>query len=200
MDCLPAEWAEAARFSCRENALVHAAAMMQSGRRRLLTGLACAPLAGFAQSLPSQARSLSLYHTHTDERVAVTYFANGTYLPDAISEIERLLRDFRTGEMHAIDLRLLDTMHALGERCSGPGFEVISGYRSAATNAQLQATTEGVAPNSLHLSGRAVDVRLSGFDTARLRDAALALARGGVGYYPQSDFLHLDTGRVRSWG
>jgi uncharacterized protein YcbK (DUF882 family) len=174
--------------------------MIQSRRRLLLSGLVCAPFAAAAQSPLPQTRSLSLHHLHTDERLAVTYFADGGYVPEAIGEIEWLLRDFRTGEMHAIDLRLLDTLQALAERCSGANFEVISGYRSPATNAQLQAFSDGVASNSLHLTGRAVDVRMNRFDTAKLRDAALELARGGVGYYPQSDFIHLDTGRVRSWG
>jgi uncharacterized protein YcbK (DUF882 family) len=170
-------------------------------RRRLLLALTGFAIGASAQSRSAQSRSLKFYHTHTDEQLAVTYFDDGSYLPQAIADIERLLRDFRTGETHAIDLDLLDTLHALADLCASSGtFEVISGYRSAATNAQLQAATEGIATNSLHLSGRAVDVRMSGFDTARLRDAALGLARGGVGYYPQSDFIHIDTGRVRSWG
>ena len=174
--------------------------MIQHRRRLLLAGLACCPFTAAAQQRAPQSRSLTFYHTHTDERLTVTYFAEGSYLPEAIGDIERLLRDFRTGEIHAIDVNLLDTLHALAMQCAGSTFEVISGYRSPATNAALQAATEGVASNSLHLTGRAVDVRMSGFETASLRAAALALLRGGVGYYPQSDFVHLDTGRVRSWG
>jgi len=169
-------------------------------RRLLLAGLACLSFRGIAQPLLPEARSLSLYHTHTGERLAVTYFAGGSYVPAALGEIEYLLRDFRTGEVHPIDIDLLDTLCALSDRCAGGTFEVISGYRSATTNEQLRAATEGVATNSLHLTGRAVDVRLNGLDTARLRAAALELARGGVGYYPRSDFVHLDTGHVRSWG
>jgi uncharacterized protein YcbK (DUF882 family) len=166
----------------------------------LLKGLVCWPVAAAALPVPAQVRSLSLQHLHTDEHLEVTYFSDGSYLPQAIAEIERVLRDFRSGESHAIDLDLLDTLHALVESCGGGAIQVICGYRSPATNAQLQATTEGVAPNSLHMDGRAVDIRLRGCDTARLRDAALALGRGGVGYYPRSDFIHLDTGRVRRWG
>ena len=174
--------------------------MIRHRRRLLLAGLAGFAFGASGQSRLAQSRALKLYHTHTGERLAVTYFDNGSYLPEAIVDIERLLRDFRTGETHAIDLDLLDTLHALADQCDGSGtFEVISGYRSATTNAQLQAATEGIATNSLHLRGRAVDVRMSGFDTSRLRDVALGLARGGVGYYAQSDFIHLDTGRVRSW-
>jgi len=169
------------------------------GRRRLLAALACVPLNALGEPLATS-RSLAFRHTHTDERLEVAYFENGSYLPQPLAAIEHLLRDFRTGEVHAIDVRLLDILHALNRRCGAGCFEVISGFRSAATNAQLQASTEGVASNSLHLSGRAIDVRLSGCDTAQLRAAALATAQGGVGYYPQSDFVHLDTGRVRSWG
>jgi len=174
--------------------------MMQKRRRLLLAGLACSPLTGIAQPPLPEARSLSFYHTHTGERVAATYFLGGAYVPAGIGEIEHLLRDFRTGESHAFDLELFDTLWALSNRCSATTFEVISGYRSATTNEQLRAANEGVAPNSLHLEGRAVDIRLNGVETAQLRDAALQLARGGVGYYPQSNFIHLDTGRVRSWG
>jgi len=174
--------------------------MIRHRRRLLLAGLVGFAFGASAQSRLAPSRALKLYHSHTGERLAITYFDNGSYLPEAIVEIERLLRDFRTGEIHAIDPDLLDTLHALADECAGSGtLEVISGYRSATTNAQLEATTEGIATNSLHLSGRAVDVRMSGFDTSRLRDVALGLARGGVGYYAQSDFIHLDTGRVRSW-
>jgi uncharacterized protein YcbK (DUF882 family) len=141
-----------------------------------------------------------LLHTHTGEALTVTYFADGAYVPEALAQIDHLLRDFRTGEVSPIGTGLLDALHALAGVCGGETFEVISGYRSAATNAMLQNTSEGVATNSLHLQGRAVDVRLTGFDTAKLRDAAIALGRGGVGYYPASDFVHLDTGRVRRWG
>lgn len=175
-------------------------ALRRPGRRRLLAGLACLPLQGFAQLLPETPRTLALHHLHTDERLSVTYFAGGEYLPEAIIRIETVLRDFRTGELHAIDVQLLDTLSALSQLCGQSTFEVISGYRSPATNAQLHAKTDGVAAKSLHVEGRAIDVRLRGLDTAQLREAALTLARGGVGYYAQSNFVHLDTGRVRSWG
>jgi uncharacterized protein YcbK (DUF882 family) len=170
------------------------------GRRRALAALVCAPFTSFAQPAPTPVRSLAFHHTHTDERLEVTYFENGSYLTQPLAAVEYLLRDFRTGELHAIDVRLLDILHTLTDRCGKGCFEVISGFRSPVTNAHLRATTEGVASNSLHLTGRAIDVRLRGCDTARLRAAAMALAEGGVGYYPQSNFVHLDTGRVRSWG
>jgi uncharacterized protein YcbK (DUF882 family) len=144
-------------------------------------------------------RSLSFYHTHTGERLSAVYFDDGAYVPDALAALNRLLRDFRSGDVAEIDPPLFDTLHALALAC-GPGtFEIISGYRSPATNALLHARSDGVATRSLHMEGRAIDVRLAGRDTRRLRDAALALARGGVGYYAKSDFVHVDTGRVRAW-
>jgi uncharacterized protein YcbK (DUF882 family) len=169
-------------------------------RRWLLKGIACAPLAAASgRSIAQPPRILTLHHLHTDERLAVPYFADGDYLPEAIAQIERLLRDFRTNETHAIDTDLIDTLYALALTCGGGTFEIISGYRSPATNAELQATTEGVASNSFHVKGQAVDVRMHALETAILREAALNLARGGVGYYPKSNFIHLDTGRARSW-
>ncbi|MBI2752112.1 MAG: DUF882 domain-containing protein [Betaproteobacteria bacterium] len=148
----------------------------------------------------AEERALAFCHTHTGERLEIAYFARGEYQPAALSRVDRLLRDFRTGETHPIDPRLLDTLNALCAVCGGGVFEIISGYRSVKTNAMLRQAAGGVAAHSLHLEGRAIDVRLTGFRTARLRDAAIALGRGGVGYYPGSDFVHLDTGRVRNWG
>ena len=174
------------------------------GRRLLVTGLALAPL-GLTLPRPAAAREsaervLALHHTHTAERLRIAYFARGEYLPDALAHIDWLLRDFRTGDARSIDRRLLDILHALCVACGGGMLEIISGYRSPKTNAMLRQTGGGVAKRSLHMEGRAIDVRLAGFSTARLRDAATALGRGGVGYYPESDFVHLDTGRARTWG
>jgi uncharacterized protein YcbK (DUF882 family) len=174
-------------------------------RRRLVTGLALAqavpllPRAAWAAE-PAGERALSLHHTHTGEQLRVVYFAQGVYLGDGLRELEWLLRDFRTGTTHPIDSTLYDTLHALAASCGGGTFEVISGYRSPQTNAMLRRASHGVAERSLHLEGRAIDIRLTGTDTARLRAAAIALGRGGVGYYPQSDFVHVDTGRFRTWG
>ena len=183
--------------------MTHRLPTTQAHRRALLAGLLFAPLGAALKPVHAwvsvEARSLAFYHTHTAEQLTVTYFADGVYVPESLAQIDRLLRDFRTGEVHSIDVGLLDTLHALTGVCAGGTFEVISGYRSAATNALLQKSGAGVAANSLHLQGCAIDVRLTGCETASLRAAALALARGGVGYYPASDFVHLDTGRVRSW-
>jgi uncharacterized protein YcbK (DUF882 family) len=146
------------------------------------------------------ARSLRFYHTHTSEKLDVTYAEHGAYIPAALDEINRLLRDFRSGDVHPIDPGLLDILYGIRERTeAGTRFEVISAFRSPATNELLRHRSQGVAQKSLHLRGQAIDVRLSGVQTRHLRRAAMAMARGGVGYYPSSDFVHLDTGRVRAW-
>lgn len=170
-------------------------------RRRLLTTLALAPflITGPRALARMSARSLSFYHTHTGAWLSATYF-DGSYLPQSLAQIEAFLRDFRTGESHPIDLALLDMLHVLTERFGRSTFEVISGYRSPTTNAALAKNSTGVSKSSLHMEGRAIDVRLTGVDTARLRQAAIELRCGGVGYYPESDFVHLDTGRPRAWG
>lgn len=174
-----------------------------AGRRLVLRGLATAPFAiGLSRAgMASEPRSLAFHHLHTGERLSLIYYAGGAYIQESLDQIDRLLRDFRTDEIHAIDPRLLDTLHVLRRVCGHATFEIISGYRSPQTNEMLRSTGGGgVAERSLHLEGRAIDVRLVGFDTARLRAAAISLGRGGVGYYPESNFVHLDTGRVRTWG
>jgi uncharacterized protein YcbK (DUF882 family) len=145
-------------------------------------------------------RTLRFAHTHTGERLSVEYFNGGTYLQDALAAINHFLRDFRTSEVHAIDPDLLDLLNGL-TRLTGSRlpFQVISGYRSPATNEMLRRHSEGVAAGSLHVKGQAIDIRLADVPLARLRQAALAVRRGGVGYYPASDFVHVDTGRVRTW-
>jgi uncharacterized protein YcbK (DUF882 family) len=151
------------------------------------------------QAWPAEAR-LSFVHTHTGEALDLVYRKHGQYLTDAMRRIDWLLRDHRTGDVHPIDPALLDLLASVHARVdAGPRvFEVISGYRSPATNGMLQSRG-GVASQSLHLSGKAVDVRIPGVALARLRDAALSMKAGGVGYYPKSGFVHIDTGRVRSW-
>jgi uncharacterized protein YcbK (DUF882 family) len=146
------------------------------------------------------AHRLSFYHVHTAEKLTVTYREHGELIPDALAEINRYLRDFRTEQVHDIDVVLLDTLHALFSTFDTRGnFEVISGYRSPQTNAALRHATTGVAEKSLHIQGRAIDVRLTSARTTALRDAALALKCGGVGYYAESNFVHVDTGKPRSW-
>ena len=145
-------------------------------------------------------RSISLVHTHTGEQLTSVYFRDGEYVPAELERLNRLLRDFRTGDVHPIDPAVLDILvdlRLLADR--EEAFEVICGYRSPQTNAMLRSRSSGVAEHSLHLEGRALDVRLPGVSTARLRDLAMGMSRGGVGYYASSDFVHLDNGRIRHW-
>lgn len=148
----------------------------------------------------TEPRALELVHTHTSERLEVEYFSGGRYLPDALQTVNQFLRDFRTGDVHAIDPALLDVLHQSTTTTeTAKAFQVISGYRSPVTNEMLRHRSEGVAAGSLHMKGQAIDIRLPDIPLARLRAAALAVGRGGVGYYPASDFVHVDTGRVRTW-
>jgi uncharacterized protein YcbK (DUF882 family) len=174
-------------------------------RRDLLvnafTGLAgLSTLGRTAVVSAADSRPLAFYNLHTDEKLKVVYSEHGTTVPGALEEINHFLRDFRTGEQHPIDVQLLDALSAVYDLFERRGnFEVISGYRSPRTNAALRQVGSGVAKDSLHLYGRAIDVRLTSVATDKLRDAALALRQGGVGYYPKSNFVHIDTGAVRSW-
>jgi uncharacterized protein YcbK (DUF882 family) len=178
-------------------------------RRRFLGGLGAlagalvlAPRLSRASVAPVERgeRVLSFVHTHTGERLALPYWGDGHYLAPGLSRIEELLRDFRTGERHPIDPALLDQLHdlRLATGSTAP-YQVVSGYRSPATNAALRASRGGQASRSLHMQGRAIDVRLADVSTGVLRDAALELGRGGVGYYPESGFVHVDTGPRRRW-
>lgn len=152
---------------------------------------------GLGERVP---RKLELLNLHTGESLQAVYFEDGRYLPDALAEIDVVLRDHRTGEVHPIEPRLLDLLHRLSASLeSDAPYHVISGYRSPATNAMLHAESPKVAAHSLHMQGWAIDVRLPGRELAELHRAALALQGGGVGYYPSSDFVHVDVGRVRTW-
>lgn len=145
-------------------------------------------------------RKLHLYNVHTGESVKTTYFENGEYIPGALKEIDKVLRDHRTGEVLPMDRPLLDLIELLHAKMeTTQPFEVISGFRSPQSNALLYKTTSGVASNSYHMYGRAMDVRLSNRATKNLRAMAWNMQLGGVGYYPDSDFVHVDTGKVRSW-
>ena len=173
-----------------------------SARRAFLKSagalLAAAPVAVWARG--SECRALSFVHTHTGETLSCVYYQGAGYDPGTLVRVNHFLRDFRTGEAHVIDPGVLDILFAVRSRADRDDpFHVISGYRSPATNAFLRSRSSGVARHSLHMEGRAIDVRLPGFSTRKLRDIGLALRRGGVGYYPASDFVHLDTGGVRSW-
>jgi len=159
-------------------------------------GLVAAPSRVFANT----PRRIKFQHAHTLEHLDIVYFEGGQYLPDALDEISHVLRDFRTGDRYGMDPRLLDLLSSLLALADHRGaLEVISAFRSPATNNMLRRNTNGVAERSFHMVGKAVDVRLTSLDTAKLRDAALAAKMGGVGYYPKSNFVHIDTGPVRSW-
>jgi uncharacterized protein YcbK (DUF882 family) len=179
-------------------------ACRDTSRRGFLSGLAsfsALALAAPAAALPGrEERVLSFFNTHTSERLTLPYCADGAYLPESLARLDTFLRDHRTGEEHPIDPALFDLLHELEQATSTKGpFQVISGYRSPATNALLCSEGGGVAKGSLHLQGRAIDVRLADVSSAVVRDAARELGRGGVGYYRRSDFVHVDTGRVRTW-
>jgi len=152
------------------------------------------------QAFSVDERRLTFYHTHTQKTLEVTYAVGGGYIDAALDELNEFLSDFRTGDTTTIDPELLDLIYEVRESLgSNAAFEVISAYRSPRTNEMLRSNSSGVARNSQHLLGKAIDVRLRGVPTRTLRDAAIDLQRGGVGYYEQSDFVHMDTGRVRRW-
>jgi len=172
-------------------------------RRRLLrcsaAALATVAVAPAFARMAEQ-RTLTFVHTHTGEKLVTSYKVGGCYQPGCLAQVNHLLRDFRTGETHPIDPPLLDLLFDLQVLADREAtFEVICGYRSPVTNAQLHRKSSGVASHSLHMQGKAIDIRISGLPTARLRDYALSLRRGGVGYYAVSDFVHVDTGWVRFW-
>ncbi len=144
-------------------------------------------------------RSLSFYNLHTAEKLKVVYWANGSYVPESLADINRVLRDHRTGTIHEIDRRLLDLLSGIRtELDTTEPFQIISGYRSPQTNAMLRGNGRGVATHSLHMDGMAADVKLAGRSLEQLRKVALAMRSGGVGYYP-GQFVHVDVGRVRTW-
>ncbi len=158
-----------------------------------------------ASSASSRAQEyrLRFYHTHTSERLDIVYRRGDTYLPDALEKLDYYLRDYRTGDVHHYDPRVFDLLHDLTTSVGEPEGEinVICGFRTPGTNEFLRTrhAHTGVAQHSLHMQAEAIDIRLPGVSTARLRDAALDMHRGGVGYYRDSDFVHVDVGRVRRW-
>ncbi len=181
----------------------------ESGRRRFLrAGLsACALLslpmaasAAHAAAAKPYEKKLSFLNLHTGERAQAVYWANGHYISDGMRTINHVLRDHRTGERYAIDTDLFDILHLIQHKLgTQQEFHVISAYRSPATNTQLASQSGGVAKNSLHTHGKAIDIRIPGRKLTDIRTAAMSLQAGGVGYYPSSNFVHLDTGNFRYW-
>lgn len=145
-------------------------------------------------------RTLVMNNLHSSEKVRSDYWVDGDYVPGELARLNKLLRDFRTDEVYPIDPKLLDFVHLLGDNVDArSGFEIICGYRSPATNEWLRQGSSGVAEHSLHMKGQAIDLCVPGRSLKNVHEAALNLRLGGVGYYPDSDFIHVDTGRVRRW-
>lgn len=174
-------------------------------RRRLLGMAGAAAAMSFAAPALAarrlvRPRALAFENLHTGERLSTVYWADGRYLPDALRNITWLFRDYRNEQYHAIDPGLLDILAALHQRLgSGEPFQIISAYRSPETNAMLASNSDGVAQNSFHVQGRAIDIRVPGRPLRYVRAAAMSLQAGGVGYYPHSNFVHVDTGPIRHW-
>jgi len=157
--------------------------------------------AGLSPAAQGQDHSLLLYNTHTGERIGIVYRRGEQYLPEALAKLDYFLRDHQTNDVRHFDPRLYDILADLTSSVGHPGAEIdiVCGYRTPTTNESLRAHTTGVAKNSLHIQAEAIDLRMPDVNTLALRRAALSLHRGGVGYYPHSDFIHVDTGRVRQW-
>ena len=176
----------------------------QPHRRHLLKSVLATSLAGLLapvkHALGMDEKRLSFYHTHTGKKLDVTFARGGEFIDSALKEVNDFLSDFRTGDATEIDPELLNLIYDIRESLGSKGrFEVISAYRSPKTNDMLRSRSSGVAKNSQHLKGKAIDIRLDDVELPKLRDAALAQNRGGVGYYAKSNFVHIDTGRVRRW-
>jgi len=186
-----------------------AAQHYQSDRRGFLKhGLLFTAALGFwnptlakADDVPvRKGRVMEFTNLHTHETFKGEYWYDGEYIPGAFGEIKTVLRDYRTGDKFPIDPRLMDILYVMQRRLDNfSAFNVFSGYRSPQTNSMLRETTNGVARGSLHMQGQAMDINLPGTSLSTLHRAGLRLRSGGVGYYPSSDFVHVDTGRVRNW-
>jgi len=180
------------------SALLNGALVGGTGAAMLMPANATPPQAPGPRA--TEARRLAFVNTHTNETFDGVYWRSGAHVPDALAAINTVMRDHRSGEVHGIDPRLLDLLHTLHGLVEATApFQIISGYRSPASNESLRENSTGVASRSLHMEGRAIDIRISGVPLTRLRDAALGMRAGGVGYYEASDFVHVDTGRVRRW-
>jgi len=165
-----------------------------------LASLSPSPVLGAIRDCMSPERSLSLYNPNTRESLHTTYWSNGRYLQKALSDINHIMRDRRTGEIKQINTQLLDLLYAIGTELKiQKPFHIISGYRSSRTNALLRERGKGAAKNSLHMKGKAADIRLPGCRLSSLRRAAFSLKAGGIGYYPRYRFVHIDVGPIRYW-
>lgn len=183
--------------------------MLVNKARRKFVNLSVAGIAlvasGALSILPASARQtigheVSIKNAHTGERFQGVYRIGSYYVPAAFRRINRVLRDHRTGDIHPIDPKLIDTLSRIQRDCRcSQAIDVLSGYRSPKTNSMLRRASKGVARNSYHMKGQAVDIRVPGSSTSKVRNTARALRVGGVGFYPRSNFVHVDTGDVRTW-
>jgi len=189
-------------YTRRTNRIQHTE---QPGRRRFLkTFLGAAAtltaVPAWSKLQQAQERTLNFKNIHTGETLRATYWAEGEYLHSEMTLVNRLLRDYRTGDVHSMDTQLMDVLFVMQQLVAVDGaYHVISGYRSPATNEQLREHSSGVAKHSLHMQGKAIDICLPGCELKQLRNAAVSMQAGGVGYYPRSNFIHVDTGKVRRW-
>jgi len=174
---------------------------MGLGLAALACGISTPAFARLARPSAQQVRALSFHNLHTDEKLQAVYWENGGYDRGAWAQINHILRDHYSGDVHVMDLRLMDLLHDVQANLQNDRtIEIISGYRSPATNNRLHEASGGVAKNSFHMRGMAIDVRIDGTTLPHLHQTALQMDRGGVGYYPDSQFVHLDVGPVRRWG
>lgn len=173
---------------------------LKMGASAIVTTVFAHPVLAAVDPKKHEPHILSFYNIHTGETLKTCYRSRGKLIHRAVNRISHIMRDHRTGEIKPVDPNLLDLLHriAMEEKPHAP-FSIISGYRSPSTNEALRKVTTGVAPKSLHMEGRAIDIRIPGCQTAALRKRAVNLRCGGVGYYPKSDFVHLDTGPVKAW-
>ena len=191
----------------QENRICSALKKNISRRKFLALGLATAAASVFpfetlaaVNTIVTPGRALSFYNIYTQEELDIVYWFEGKYLPDALARINHILRDLRTGKVKDIDNSLLDLLYGIQKKLkSRDPFNVVSGYRTPKSNAILRKRRKGVAINSLHMYGKAVDINLPGYSLGALRRVAINLRHGGVGYYPYSKFVHLDVGEVRNW-
>lgn len=151
-------------------------------------------------AIAAEVRRVSLHNLHTGDKFDEVYWEKGAYVPDALAAAQHALRDWRNGEEHFMDPKLFDLLHSLTAKLETQApFQIISGYRSPTTNAAMHARSSAVAEHSQHMEGKASDIRIEGVELANLHKAALSLKAGGVGYYPVSNFVHVDVARVRQW-
>jgi len=165
----------------------------------LASAIGLPALAKAAQPAPAE-RTLRLYNTHTGESLRSVFWAEGQFIPDALKDINKLLRDHRNDKVADMDPKLILLLNDVSDKFGdGQTLHIISGYRSPESNAKLAAASNGVAKHSMHMDGKAIDIRMPGKNLAQLHKAAMSMKGGGVGYYPDSQFVHMDTGRVRYW-